>query len=228
MSNKRKLVFEDETYPAHLQKHLKQLRPYLEKVKTEFEELEFEPFSNESLKEITSGNVETIKQRYIDKSLKEIKAAGITNSIIRDNMLKGIEEKVEHLKKAVQSLVSYNAPRSFDENRKDLQAEDVSFKNGEFVISEEDIETYMEESGRVYLETDQEHELYSSLNNFINSFDQVQTILKDAKYNKATTLQGLNEALLTKTEEGYRIRPSAVKSVLGYYEWQQSMRRKYS
>lgn len=222
--SKRKLIFEDETYPAHLRKNLKAFEPHLNKIKEAFDSLEYEPFSNEILTELITQGVGDLQERCKEKSLQELSKAGITNSVIKNQVVEGITEKVNNLQNALREYRNFFPPRGVYETRRDLRHEDVSFLNGEFTISEADLDKLMEGSGRVYLETEQEHELYGCLNDLLNSFEKVQDILRDAKYTPRTSMSLLEKDLLKRSEEGYRINPAAVKWVLTHYNRMQTFR----
>lgn len=214
MKKSKQLIFEDEKLMDFMRKDLKFFIPYLEEIKVKYNALELEPLNDQVYKEMISTGVTLIRERYEEKINLDIKAVGIGSTLFKENLMNGAKEKVVELKKAVDAIKSVFPKRFTMENTPLLSIRDISYTKGGFAISKEDEEAIMEKSGRVYLNTPEEFEMYSNLQEFLKAFEKVNNTLVSAGIHPVKNVGEIESSFLNKTNVGLKINPHSINWIL--------------
>ncbi len=214
---KRTLIEENESLLPILSRDLKSYKPLLEKVRVTFEKLDLESFTDATLKEIAITGTQNIEEKFEAKMKAQLKKAGITSTVIQENMMNGSRDIFQAFKDAAGSINNFRPKRTWNEISYTLPLDKITYKNELFLISEDDQENILEEKGRIYLETEAEYRLYENLNQFIKAFDTLRTDLEAANFPIKEVGSVEHHFLATKDNE-YQIRPGMIRSALEHYE----------
>ena len=88
----RILIQENKNLLFEISSDLKQYLPHLDQVKKSYENLQLGNFSNEILKEIIKSGTAQIEKSFTESLNDQIEKAGISNTILKSNILKDAEE----------------------------------------------------------------------------------------------------------------------------------------
>jgi hypothetical protein len=123
---KKILINENDSLRRTICSELYAYEKGLRQAKTTYETLELGPFNDEVLRIINSGTAEeTIGGQYWSAQEEQLKAAGITNKIIKNNILNDCKGLIDNFIESVRELgrmsLTYNDSLEF-----------IVFENGEF------------------------------------------------------------------------------------------------
>lgn len=226
MNEERKLIFEDQGLIPLLEKDLRHFWPHLDKLKVSFDALELEAFSDEIYKELVNKGTTEIKERYQDKIRKEIKSAGITNSLITENLMNGNLENIAKLNKDLDTLKASHPFKSAWETLPNLRIEDISYSEEGFIVSEEDQESLMEKHARVYIQDPEEHELYESLQAFVDAYNDINSTLASSGEDRKNSIEGMVKTFLSRDNDEYIIKAKAINQELNHTAIQAERQRR--
>lgn len=85
----RILIHENKNLLSEISTDLKQYLPLLQQVKKSYENLQLGNFSNDILKEIIKPGTGQIEKSFNESLNDQIEKAGISNTIVKSNLLKG-------------------------------------------------------------------------------------------------------------------------------------------
>lgn len=175
---KRILIKEDVNLYREIAKDLKQFIPVLNELKASYEALEIGTLNNDVFKQIILLGPTNHTELYIKNLNAQLEKIGITSSIVRENAIKNHEYIIERFKKAVNDAKKFY-PEIYTANRPKLVLKFISFQGGLFQISKEDKEMILESFCRIYLENEEEINLYDisqklaiAFNNYLDVFSK--------------------------------------------------------
>mgnify|MGYP006054058497 CR=1 FL=1 len=90
----RILLHENKDLLFEICKDLKQYLPQLEQVKKTYENLQLGNFNDDILKQIVRSGTGQIEKQFNESLNDQVEKAGISNIILRDNILKGSENLI--------------------------------------------------------------------------------------------------------------------------------------
>ena len=219
---KRVLLQEDKNLLIEICKDLHQYLPHLEQVKNTYEKLQLGNFSDEILKEIVKSGTGQIEKLFNESLNDQIEKAGISNTILKSNILKDSEKLYFSFLEKTRELKKFK-PETFS-RKKYLKLNTISFQNGTFFLSEENKEQILENECRVYIENEKEKELFDNLQNFIEAYHKVSSNLKELDF-KFRNEQGKGVAaiangflLLNLDNNTYSIVPETLRYATTYKE----------
>ncbi|MCP9198800.1 hypothetical protein MKO06_02710 [Gramella sp. GC03-9] len=223
---KRELIFEDRDKLRSITQDIKDYNPYLDKVKSTYENLEMGEFSDEVFNEL-KRSTSSIRKRFEEKLDTEIKKAGITMTSVSEKMKESPRKDFEAFEEAVNDLSSFspnNSGKTFP--RPDLSLEDITYMQGKFMISKTDQENILEKHCRIYLETEEEKRLYDKLQNFISVYNDLQEEIDshNFKYNFGINgVHGVHYHFLQYDKNGKpEIKPGMIKHAM---EWPKTLKK---
>lgn len=218
---KRELLNENRDLLLEITSDLKQYLPHLEQVKKTYENLQLGNFSDAILKEIVKSGTGQIEKLFNESLNDQIGKAGISNIILKDNILKGSENLIFEFIEKFRELKRFK-PETF--SRKNyLKLNVISFENKIFYLSEENKEQILENECRIYIENEKEKELYDNLKNFIEAYNKVSNNLKELdfkfSFNEGKGVVAIaNGFLWLELDNSYSIRLETLKFATTYKE----------
>lgn len=216
MENK-KLLKEDIQKFTEIARDLEQFGPLLKELKESYEALEIGTFTNTVFKEIVlSGPTKSI-EAYVKSLTDQLDKIGITNSLLRENVIKNHEHIIERFKKALFDAKKF-APETYSENRPKLSLKFISVndKTGFFHISSHDKEMILESYCRIYLDQEQEVKDYEVIEKLRDSFNDYLKIAKSAKVQSHNKFLTLGHVLVINSENEAEISPEGVKGLFSF------------
>lgn len=217
---KRILLHEDENLLNEISFDLNQYIPLLQKVKTSYETLELDNFCNDILKEITLGGIKNIKNNFNKNLEKQIENLKVTNSVLKENLLKGSQLVFQNFEETVKELKRFK-PETYSRVT-GLKLQFISYKNEVFYLSKKDKESILENDCRIYLENEGELGLHKDLMKFIEAYEKVSNNLKDMKfkpnYRFGEEITGISKVFLEFNDGKYSIIPGSIKYASNYNE----------
>ena len=218
---KRVLIYESRNLLGDIITDLSQFKPLLENVKTTYEKLELGNFTNETLKEITESNINAIDRKYFEKCESDFSKLNISNTIIKENLMRGSNELFNMFLIASNNLRKFR-PTTYS-RKKVLRPHQISFENDMFFVSNENKEQILESDCRIYLETEKEFELYNNLKNFIEAYNTVSENLNELQFNfhysqgkGLTAIQ--NVFLKSNNENSFEVAPASISFAINQNE----------
>ena len=212
MKKERILIAQDNSLLNEICSDLKHFKPLLENLKTIYESLEIGPFSDQVYKEIIYSGTEGISERFRSSIESDIESTGVLKSIIKENIRSGSETLLNQFVVYVNELKKVK-PDTFSREKR-LNLKYISFNDKGFVITSEDKENILEYLCRIYIETDDEHELHEALIKFMNAFhdfDKNITDLGIINNNIANRLGSIAEIFLIPKDGKYEIKPESIR-----------------
>lgn len=217
---KRILLHENKDLLFEICKDLKQYLPQLEQVKKTYENLQLGNFSDDILKEIVKSGTGLIEKKFNESLNVQIEKAGISNTILRDNILKGSENLIFEFLEKIRELKRFK-PETFS-RKNHLKLNVISFENGTFYLSNENKEQILENECRIYIENEKEKELFDNLQNFIEAYIKVSENLNELQfrfsYNQGKGVKAIENVFLELKENSFDIVPDAIKFAVNYNE----------
>ena len=217
----RILIQENKNLLFEISSDLKQYLPHLDQVKKSYENLQLGNFSNEILKEIIKSGTAQIEKSFTESLNDQIEKAGISNTILKSNILKDSEQLYFSFLENTRELKRFK-PETYS-RRNFLKLNVISYLNGSFTLTDENKEQILENECRTYLENEKDFELYENLKKFIEAFNTVNENLKELEYRfsyekgKGVTAIG-NTFLMTNENDEYSINPGSIKFAANYKE----------
>lgn len=217
----KQLLHENSDLLNEISFDLKQYLPLLEQVKITYENLQLEKFSDEILKEIVNTGTGQIEKLFNDSLNNQIEKSGISNTILKNNILKDSEQLYFSFLDKTRELKKFK-PETY--SRKNyLKLKFISYVNGSFILTNENKEQILESECRVYLENEKDLKLYENLKKFIESYNELSDNLKELEfrfsYEMGKGLTGVaNNFLITNESHEYSINPGAIKFATNYKE----------
>lgn len=216
----RVLLHENEGLLFEICKDLKQYLPHLEQLKKTYENLKLGDFDNKVLTEIVKSGTVQIEKRFNKSLNNQIDQSGISNSILRENILKGSERLFFEFSEKTKELKRFK-PTTYSRNNY-LKLNVISFENDTFYLSKENKEEILENECRIYIENEKELELYNNLQNFIAAYDKVNENLEELKFSfrfeQGKGVMGVANVFLRMDDKHYSLRPETLKAVVNYRE----------
>lgn len=217
----RILIQENKNLLFEISSDLKQYLPHLDKVKKSYENLQLGNFSNEILKEIIKSGTAKIEKLFNESLNDQIEKAGISNTIVKSNLLKGSEQLYFSFLENTRELKRFK-PETYS-RRNFLKLNVISYLNGSFTLTDENKEQILENECRTYLENEKDFELYENLKKFIEAFNTVNENLKELEYRfsyeKGKGVTAIeNTFLMTNENDEYSINPGSIKFATNYKE----------
>lgn len=218
---KRILLFENERLLLEITKDLKQYLPHLEQVKKSYENLQLGNFSNEILKEIVNSGTGHIEKIYNESLNDQIEKSGVSNMIVKENMLKGSEVLFFEFLEKTRLLKKFRPETHSRQNYLKLNV--ISFKNGGFILTDENKEQITENECRIYLENEKEVELHENLKNLIDAYKKVNDNLNELgfrfSYEKGKGFKGIENTFLNPdVNNNYSIIPASIRFAVNFKE----------
>lgn len=218
---KRILIHENKNLLIEICKDLNQYLPHLEQVKKTYEKLQLGNFNDDILKQIVRSGTGPIEKLFNESLNDQVEKAGISNTILKSNILKDSEQLYFSFLEKTRELKRFK-PETF--SRKNyLQLNVISFQNGIFYLSDENKEQIIENECRIYIENEKEKELFDNLQNFIEAYNKVSDNLKELEF-KFRYEQGkgvtaiANGFLWLELDNTYSIRLETLKFATNYKE----------
>ena len=210
----RILIQENKNLLFEISSDLKQYLPHLDQVKKSYENLQLGNFSNEILKEIIKSGTAKIEKLFNESLNDQIEKAGISNTIVKSNLLKGSEQLYFSFLENTRELKRFK-PETYS-RRNFLKLNVISYLNGSFTLTDENKEQILENECRTYLENEKDFELYENLKKFIEAFNTVNENLKELEYRfsyeKGKGVTAIeNTFLMTNENDEYSINPGSIK-----------------
>lgn len=217
---KRVLLHENTNLLVEICKDLNQYLPHLEQVKKTYENLQLGNFNDDILKQIVRSGTGQIEKQFNESLNDQVEKAGISNIILKDNILKGSENLIFEFLEKIRELKRFK-PETF--SRKNyLKLNVISFQNGTFYLSDENKEQILENECRIYIENEKEKEFFDNLKNFIEAYNKVNDNLDELEfkfsYNQGTGVTAIANTFLWLDEKQYSIRPETLKFATTYKE----------
>lgn len=217
---KRILIHENKDLLFEICKDLKQYLPQFEQVKKTYENLQLGNFNDDILKQIVRSGTGQIEKQFNESLTDQVEKAGISNIILKDNILKGSENLIFEFLEKIRELKRFK-PETF--SRKNyLKLNVISFQNGTFYLSDENKEQILENECRIYIENEKEKEFFDNLNNFVEAYNKVNENLNELEfrfsYNQGIGVTAIANTFLRLDEKQYSIRPETLKFATTYKE----------
>jgi hypothetical protein len=212
MKKERILIAQDNSLFNEICSDLRQFKPLLESLKTIYESLEIGPFSSNIYKEIVYSGTNEISEKYKSSIESDIKSMGISKSIIRDNIKSGSETILNKFIVYVNELKKFK-PETFSREKR-LDLKNISFNEKGFVLTDQDRENILEDKCRIYIETDDEHELYASLLEFLDAYNEFdKRVLKLGVISNpiSNRLGSIAELFLLNENGKYKVKPESIR-----------------
>lgn len=217
---KRVLLHENTNLLVEICKDLNQYLPHLEQVKKTYENLQLGNFNDDILKEIVNSGTGQIEKLFNESLNDQIEKAGISNTIVRDNLLKGSENLIFEFLEKCKTLKKFR-PDTFSRNNY-LKLNVISFENGKFTLTDINKNQILENECRIYIENEKEKELFDNLKNFVEAYDKLNENLNELEfkfsYNQGTGVTAIANTFLWLDEKQYSIRPETLKFATTYKE----------
>lgn len=217
---KRELLQENRNLFGEICSDLNEYLPLLKQVQNSYENLELGDFSNEILKGLISPGVNGISKRFTEHLEKQIEKLEVTSSVVKENLLNGSKLLLLKFMESVQELKKFR-PETYSRNNY-LKLNFISFENGTFYLSKENKEQILENDCRIYLENEQQKELYENLLNLIDAYSKLSETLNDLQfrfsYNQGKGLAALENVFLKFHDNEFSIVPSSIKYATNFNE----------
>lgn len=209
------LLEQDDKLLQEILGDLNKFKPHLQKMKKAYEDLDLGGFSDEVMTEIKESPISHFRKIFNKNIEREIEKTGIASSIIRKNMLNGLQQQFQAFESAVMAAKKYKPGGVYMDRRPYLSFEDISFKNGKFVVAKDGEEAILEKHCRVYLSTELEKNLFVAMEEFVKGHDLVRAALQQAgytfQYRPGSQLSEIQDLLFKTDEEGWiEIKPKGI------------------
>lgn len=217
---KRILIHENKNLLVEICKDLNQYLPHLEEVKKTYEKLQLGNFNDDILKQIVRSGTGQIEKLFNESLNDQVEKAGISNTILKSNILKDSEQLYFSFLEKTRELKRFK-PETY--SRKNyLKLNVISFQNGTFYLSDENKEQILENECRIYIENEKEKEFFDNLKNFIEAYNKVNDNLDELEfrfsYNQGTGVTAIANTFLWLDDKQYSIRPDTLKFAVNYKE----------
>lgn len=217
----RILIHENKNLLLEISSDLRQYIPLLEQVKANYENLKLGDFSNDILKQIVITGPGQIEKLFNESLNDQIEKSGISNTILKNNILKGSEQLYFSFLEKIKELKRFK-PETYSRNNY-LKLNVISYLNGSFTLTDENKEQILERECRIYLENQKDFELYENLKKFIESYEKLNENLNELQfrfsYNQGKGLTGISNTFLMLNEnDEYIINPGSIKFATNYKE----------
>lgn len=171
----KKLVWENLVPLDQLTKEVSMLIDLANEVADEYEKLAIGKFTQEIYDDLVNKGIDGTKENYIGSAKDEIKRLKVMNPTVRNSLLERIDLDLKSLEDSVNKLKKYNSHiNRFNYHiLTSAHSEITSFQERRFVLTVSDIERIKDKYCRVFIETQNQQELYDSLNDFVASYDKV-------------------------------------------------------
>ncbi|MBF2709953.1 hypothetical protein [Flavobacterium soyangense] len=212
MKKERILISQDNSLLDSICSDLRHFKPLLENLKTIYESLEIGPFTPQIYGEIVYSGTGEISKRFRASIEADIKKMGVSKSIIKDNITSGAETLLNQFVVYVNELKRFR-PDTFSREQK-LNLKCISLNEKGFVITSDDKEDILESQCRIYIETDEEHELYNALLKFIEAFDNFDKNIVELGITTnpyANKLGSVAEMFLIPENGKYKVKPESIR-----------------
>lgn len=179
MAFKRKLIFEDKAKEARMAQAVKsQLIPRAESVRDSYLALGIGEFNADVFDGIVREGIEFADAQAVRAAEQQLKNSGITLQAIRKQIINDVQETVykSDIGKKIEHLLSGYLFEDDIVRRQGIQL-DVSlikYQDGRFLVKEEGLEVLFESRLRVYLESEEEDEVYGRLEVLADAFNTVR------------------------------------------------------
>ncbi len=217
---KRVLLKEDKNLLIEICGDLNQYLPLLNKVKKNYDNLEMGAFSNEIFKEIVLKGIVGIEDNFTKYLENQIKKMDVTNSVLIQNLLNGCKPLFQKLADSVNELKKFK-PETYSRHT-GLKLKYISFNDEVFCLSINDKEEILEDNCRIYLENEEEKELYDNLTALTEAYDKVTENLNNLNYgsnfNAGKGLAAIANSFLELNDNKYSIIPGSIKFATNYNE----------
>lgn len=217
---KRVLLHENTNLLVEICKDLNQYLPHLEQVKKTYENLQLGNFNDDILKEIVNSGTGQIEKLFNESLNDQIEKAGISNTIVRDNLLKGSENLIFEFLEKCKTLKKFR-PDTFSRNNY-LKLNVISFENGKFTLTDINKNQILENECRIYIENEKEKELFDNLKNFVEAYDKLNENLNELQfrfsYNQGKGITAISNTFLEFRDNKYSIIAGSLKFATNYKE----------
>lgn len=216
----RILIHENTNLFSEIKKDLGQYLLHLEQVKKTYEKLQLGDFNDEILKQIVRTGTGQIENLFNESLTDQIEKAGISNIILKDNILRGSESLMIEFLEKCRALKRFK-PETFS-RRNYLKLNVISFENGTFFLSEENKKEILEKECKIYIDNEKEKELFDNLKNFIEAYNKVNDNLDELKfrfgYEKGVGVAAVANTFLFLDGKQYSVKPEGLKFAVNYKE----------
>ncbi len=217
---KKQLIYQNDNLLSEIITDLSQYKPLLNAVKTTYEKLQIGNFSNDTLQEITQRNIDGIDKIYFQKQEDDFSKMGVSNEIIKQNVLNGANDLFNEFLIATNNLKKFK-PTTYSRHHV-LRPNQISFEDNVFYISDENKEHILESCCREYLQSEKDFELYNNLNALIEAYDKVSDNLKDLNFmfspQREKGLAAVQNVFLKFTENSFEVVPGSIASAVNQSE----------
>lgn len=168
-TNERKLIFQNDKLFSTILNDRYQYQKNFEAVAKAFLELGIGPITEEVYGQIVTDKARDIYAPYYEQLNKELDRTGVTNKVLRNTVLQGAEEPLREYHQAVDAFLSTDVTKDNYGRSKDrekyafLEISDLTFLDGELIVSDDTKEDLLDKYCRVYVTTDEEYQLYNTL-----------------------------------------------------------------
>lgn len=168
----RILISQDNELLKSICSDLNQFTPLLINLKKAYESLEIGEFSQTIYNEIIIIGTGKIAQRFVSSIELDIEKTGVIKSITKENIKKGADTILNEFLECVKGMKKFR-PETYT-REKWLTLNNISFSQKGFHISHDNKENILESQCRIYLNSEQDHNLYEDLTKFIESFEVIE------------------------------------------------------
>lgn len=216
---KRILIHTDDKLFADIKRDINRFIPRLEKMKTTYEALEMGTFTSDVMTKLKNNGSNSIETEFYQLIKKQLDAAGITLKLIRQNMINGSENTIVEFKNAFREVQTFEPPQYGINQRPVLNFRQISYNNKTkvFEIDAETQGNILETYCRIYLDNENEKNIYDSLQNFVKAQYDVKNSLAVAGYkfkNEGYEIQEIAKTFLTQSPT-VSVKPDSIKYASG-------------
>lgn len=181
-SFKRELLEENTKGYKNTESQLKRLKPYLNGVKSNYEKLTGEKFTNDIFCELLEKGVSRIENKLNNRVKEEIKKSGITLPSFKNEITSKVKNDTTDLKKAVRALKSFCHRAKSNYSEVILKPEFIFYgeRSKSFYINDQKEEELKELYFRVYIESPGEKEIYESFLKVVSAYEQFTNKAEEA------------------------------------------------
>lgn len=217
MENKRTLIDQNNNLFNDICSDLNQFKPLLNNLKTIYESLEIGEFTNLVFKQIILSGTQEISNKFRDNIADNVEKLGVTNTLIKNNIISGSETLLEQFITYVDELKKFK-PDVYAGRVHRLHLKSISHNSKGFVLTAEDKEQILETQCRIYLESEAEHKLHEKLTTLIEAYNSVKENWDELGFlynpNYSSFLQGLDvikDNFLSFNNGKYEIKPTSIR-----------------
>jgi len=238
---KRFMIHQDDEDLQAIVSDLKYFMPKLQDLKKAYEalELENEPFTSSVFLFIKESGVNQIADLFIKQLNDGLDKTGVINEKLRTIVLSGTEIQISNLHQAYSELkkVVPPAPKSLSYFKPDrtalLTLNDIDFEDGAFVVNEHSRELLAEKYFRIYIENEQQNNIYNNLMTMKQAFIDYENWIKSLGLPRSVNGGNFTDRLedfFTFDRETRKLEliPSSIKWAQGYKGYAKMMNEKYS